>query len=40
MERKKIFNIANYKDTPEIKFGMLCRTEDEANKELIDILLK
>lgn len=30
MERKKIFNIANYKDTPEIKFGMLCRTEDEA----------
>ena len=30
MKRKKIFNIANYKDTSEIKFGMLCRTEDEA----------
>lgn len=27
---KKIFNIANYKDTSEIKFGMLCKTEDEA----------
>lgn len=30
MERKKIFNIANYKDNSEIKFGMLCKTEDEA----------
>ena len=30
MERKKIFNIANYKDNSEIKFGMLCMTEDEA----------
>lgn len=30
MERKKIFNISNYKDTSEIKFGMLCKTEDEA----------
>lgn len=30
MEIKKIFNIANYKDTSEIKFGMLCKTEDEA----------
>ena len=30
MERKKIFNIANYKDNFERKFGMLCKTEDEA----------
>lgn len=30
MVRKKIFNIANYKDNPERKFGMLCKTEDEA----------
>lgn len=30
MERKKIFNIANYKDSSERKFGMLCKTEDEA----------
>lgn len=30
MEIKKIFNIANYKDDSGIKFGMLCKTEDEA----------
>lgn len=30
MERKKIFNIANYKDSSKRKFGMLCKTEDEA----------
>ena len=30
MKRKKIFNIANYKDNSERKFGMLCKTEAEA----------
>ena len=30
MEIKKIFNIANYKDNSKRKFGMLCKTEDEA----------
>ena len=30
MERKKIFNIANYKDNSERQFSMLCKSEDEA----------
>ena len=30
MERKKIFNIVNYKNNSERKFGMLCKSEDEA----------
>ncbi len=30
MRRKKIFNIANYRDNSERKFGMLCKTEEEA----------
>lgn len=30
MAKKRIFNIANYKDNSERKFGMLCKTEDEA----------
>lgn len=30
MERKRIFNISNYKDNSERKFGMLCKSEDEA----------
>lgn len=30
MRRKKIFNIANYMDGSARKFGILCKTEDEA----------
>lgn len=30
MKRKKIFNIANYKDNSERRFGMLCKSEEEA----------
>lgn len=30
MKRKKIFNIVNYKDISERKFGMLCKTKEEA----------